>query len=207
MPEVAITIFGRDLAIRSAIRPISLSTNPRSRRNSALRGGSCGQKFIGQAHRAQRQAHSVADMALAGNRQLTTAAAQVDHQRVGGANAETRNQAEVDQPRLFQSGDDFDFPPGGRAHPLQKSPRVARVAQGAGGHHANRVRAFVLYRPMEAPQRFDGIVDGLGGEESVAKDTVAQASDLAVFMNFDQPPPGEAGDFQADGVRSDIDRG
>ena len=165
------------------------------------------QEFIGQAHRAQRQTHSVADMALAGNRQLTTAAAQVDHQRVGGANAETRNQAEVDQPRLLQSRNDFDFPPGSRAHPLQKSTRVTRIAQGAGSHGANCFCAFLLYRAMEAPQRLDGIVDGVGGEESVAKDAIAQSRDLAIFMNFNQPPPGEARDFQADGVRSDIDRG
>ena len=42
------------------------------------------QKFIGQTHRAQRQAHGVADVTLAGNRQLAASAAQIDHQRGSG---------------------------------------------------------------------------------------------------------------------------
>ncbi len=39
------------------------------------------QEFIGQAHRAQRQTHRVANVALAGNGQLAASASQVDHER------------------------------------------------------------------------------------------------------------------------------
>ena len=60
---------------------------------------------------------------------------------------------------------------------------------------------------MEAPQGLHRIVDGRGRQESSAEYAVAQARDLAIFVNFDQTPSGKAGDFQTDGVRSDIDRG
>ncbi len=165
------------------------------------------QELIGQAHRAQRQAHGVANVALAGDGQLAASASQVDHERGGGAHSQAGHQAEVNQPCLFQSRDDFDFPTRRRAHPLQKGARVAGVAQGAGGDYAHGVRAFLLHRTMEAPQHLDRIVDGLGRQESGAKDAVAQTRDLAIFVNFDQTPSGKAGDFQTDGVRSDIDRG
>ena len=47
------------------------------------------QKLVGQTHRAQRQADGVADMAFAGNGQLTASPAQVDHESGRGTHAQT----------------------------------------------------------------------------------------------------------------------
>ena len=60
---------------------------------------------------------------------------------------------------------------------------------------------------MKAAQHFDRVRNGLGSEKSGAEHAVAQARDLAVFVNLDQAPSGEAGDFQTHRVRSNIDRG
>ncbi len=69
-------------AMRSAIRPISRSTNPRRRRSSALRGGSCCRNSL-VSRTAPRGRLTVSRMwPLAGNRQLATSAAQINHQSV-----------------------------------------------------------------------------------------------------------------------------
>ena len=81
------------------------------------------------------------------------------------------------------------------------------VAERTHSRKAREFRAFVLHRPMKAPERFNRIVDGVGGKKAGAEYAVAQARDLAIFMNLEQAPSGKAGDFQTHGVRSDIDRG
>ena len=60
---------------------------------------------------------------------------------------------------------------------------------------------------MKAAQNFDRIRNCFGSEKPGAEHAVAQARDLAIFMNLDQAPSGEAGDFQTHRVRSNIDRG
>ena len=80
MPEVAMTILGRDLVMRSAILPISLSTKPRRRRNSALRGRIVLQEFAGKTDRPQGQADGLANMTIAGNCELATSTTEINHQ-------------------------------------------------------------------------------------------------------------------------------
>ena len=60
---------------------------------------------------------------------------------------------------------------------------------------------------MKAAQNFYGFGNCLGSEQAGAKDAIAQAGDLAVFMNLAQAAPGKARDFQTNRVRSNIDRG
>ena len=91
--------------------------------------------------------------------------------------------------------------------PLQKSSRIARIAQSAGRDHAHRIRALLLYRAMKTAQNFYGVGDRLGRQQTGAKHAVAQSRNLAVFVDFEQSASGEARIFQANRVRSDIDRG
>src|SRR5579862_5343606 len=47
----------------------------------ALSNGVVSEEFVGQAHRSQRKAYSIANMSALRNRQFTTAAPQIHHER------------------------------------------------------------------------------------------------------------------------------
>ena len=92
------------------------------------------QEFTGKPHRAQRHADRVATWPSP--RSASRAASTSPRPTIKTVEAPTRrgrNQAEVNQSGLFQSWDNFTFHPVVESHPLQKSARVTRVAQGAGG--------------------------------------------------------------------------
>ena len=141
------------------------------------------------------------------NRDFATSTTEVNHQYRRCGDSQGRNQAQVNQPRFFQSGNDFHIPARGRAHPLQKRPRIARIAQGTGGHHADRIHACVLHRTMKTSQDLDRICDCLGRKKPVAEYRFSQPGHLAVFKNFVQPVSAQAGNLQADRIGTDINSG
>src|SRR5208282_2463565 len=170
-------------------------------------GGVMAQEFVGEPNRSQREADGVADVSALRNGELATAAAQIDHERGGAVGTRTGNQAEVNEARFFDAGDDFDAPSRGRANPLEKRLRIARVAQGAGGDHAHCVGDNLLRRAMKPAQNFHGFGHRFRREKSGAEDAFAQASDFAVFVDRAEASCLQSRNFKANGVRSDIDRG
>src|ERR1700730_6819895 len=60
---------------------------------------------------------------------------------------------------------------------------------------------------MKAPQHAHRFRHRLGRKQSAAEDAFTQARDLAVFVDFFQPPGLQARDFQTNGIRSDVDGG
>src|SRR5260370_35218498 len=69
------------------------------------------------------------------------------------------------------------------------------------------MRAGALGGAVKAPEHFDGECNGFGRQEAVVKDGFSQPGDFAVFVDFDETMRNQAGDFQADGVRSDVNGG
>src|SRR5215469_17752188 len=86
-----------------------------------LTGRVVAQEFIRQANGAERKTDGVANVSTSRNSQFTTSPAKVQHQSGRFIDARTRNQTEVNQPCLFDAGDDLNAPAGRRMNPLQKS--------------------------------------------------------------------------------------
>src|SRR5258707_977615 len=57
---------------------------------------------------------------------------------------------------------------------------------------------------MEAPQYAHRFRHRLRRKQSATEDAFTQSSDFAVFMDFFQPPRLQARNFQANGIRSDV---
>jgi hypothetical protein len=60
---------------------------------------------------------------------------------------------------------------------------------------------------MKPPQHFYRGRDCFRRQKTATEHGFAQARDFAVFVNLDKTVPGEASNFQADGIRSDINGG
>jgi hypothetical protein len=60
---------------------------------------------------------------------------------------------------------------------------------------------------VEAAQDLNRFRHGLGREQAAAEHAFAQAGDLAVFVDFPEPSALQARDFQADGIRADVNGG
>jgi hypothetical protein len=165
------------------------------------------EEVVGQPHGAERQAHRIANVAASRDGQLTTAAAEVDHQNCRRAEAQIRDQSKMDEAAFFEAGDDVYRPSGGRPHPFQKSLRVAGIAQGTGGDDADGIRAQTLRGAVEAAEDLHGFRHRLRGQEVGAEHTFAEARDFAVFVNGVEFPAAQPGDLEANRVRTDINRG
>ncbi len=88
----------------------------------------------------------------------------------------------MDQPALFQSGDDFRLPARGGLYPLGENLAIVGVTESAGGHHACAIHGVALHGLVEAPQHFQGVRHGLGIKVAVAKDALAETCDFAILM-------------------------
>ena len=115
--------------------------------------------------------------------------------------------AQVDEAAFFQSGDDFHFPAGRGAYPVEKRAAVARVAQGAGGDHAYPIGAVSLRSAVEAAQHAQRERHRLRIQRSVGENAFAQASHFAIFVQSFQPAAYDLGYLQPDRVRTDVNRG
>src|SRR5215469_11521566 len=109
----------------------------------------------------------------------------------------------MNQACFFEPGNNFNAPAGCRAHPFEECAGISGVAQCAGGDYTYGVCSGTLGSAMKSAQDLYRGGDCFGREKSAAEYGLAQACDLAIFVNFDQVMGGEAGDLEADGVRSD----
>ena len=166
----------------------------------AFAGRIMAQEFVGETDRAQGKTDGFANLTVGGDGEFAASAAQIDHESGRIIDARVGDEAEVNQARFFQAGNDFDRPAGSRAYPLDKCLRIAGVAQGAGGDHADRVGDYLLRGAMEAAEDFDGFGHRLGSEEAGAEDAFAQPSDFAVFMDRAKMSAREPRDLQSNGI-------
>jgi len=86
------------------------------------------QEGLRQPYRADRQAHHIVDVPVDGERQLATAAAQIDEQGARIGQTRMGEHAQVNEPALLQTGDDFDVPARCGAHPVDEGAAVAGIA-------------------------------------------------------------------------------
>ena len=163
-------------------------------------------KGLGEAHRSDREADHVLDVARDGDGQLATAAAEIDQQRPAAGDAGIGEHAEMDEAAFFQSGDDLGFPAGGAAHPIQESAAVARVTQSAGRDYAHAVGGVSLHGAVKAPQHLQSVRHGLRIECAVGKDAFAETRDLAIVVERLQTTAYGLGYLEPDRVRTDINR-
>src|SRR5262245_32948003 len=112
----------------------------------------------------------------------------------------------MDEPRLFESGNNLHSPAGGRAHPFQKRLRVARVAQRAGGHHPHRVGPQPLCRSMETAQYLHRLGHRFGCQKIGSEYSFTQASDFAVVVDAVESAPTQARNFQTNRVGTNVNR-
>jgi hypothetical protein len=114
---------------------------------------------------------------------------------------------EVDEPALFQAGDDLDIPTGLGLHPGLEGRCVAGVAHGRCGYHTNLVHPVQLHRtlkPLESAQRS---CHGLGRNRPRLEDAGPQPRHLAVFSERFQLVRNYLGNLQPAGIGTDIDGG
>ena len=160
-----------------------------------------------QADRAERQAHHLLDASLVGERDLAASTAEIDQHAASPRPRLQRDDAEMDQAAFFEAGDHLDLPAGGRLDPRRKGCGVAGVAHGAGGHHANLVHHVELHRLLETLECADGVRHRVGGDDPRLEDALAQAHNLAIFMQRLQMMLLHRCDLQPNGVGTDIDGG
>ena len=207
VPEVAIT-SGTLPGMNPAMRPPQLARNqlPHPRQVPPRRGIGL-QKLLGQPHRAQRQADRLLDALVLGERDLAAAAAQVDQQHPAARSRLRTHHAAMDQPAFFEAGDDLHVPAGLGLHPRLKGRRVARIAHGRCGHHANLVHPVRLHRalkPLERPQRGrHGLRRDQPRIEDARPSRVTSRSSCSVFKLVRH----DLGNLQPAGVGTDIDGG
>src|SRR5439155_19772726 len=120
-----------------------------------------------QADRTQRQTKHVANVTALGDRQLTATPAKVNEENIGSAEARVGQEAEVNQPALFQTRNGFHLPADCRLDPGEESRRVARLPERAGTHNAYLVAAITPDHTMKPAQHLNGSVHRLRRERAV----------------------------------------
>ena len=170
-----------------------------------FRGRIAGKEFLGQANRAQRQAHCFLNAFALRERDLATPAADVD-QQASALRPRFPHHSAVDEARLFQTGDDLYFPTSFGFDPGQKSLGIAGIAQGRSGYGANPVGAMHFDRAIETLQRHQGAAHRFRRDHAGFKDARSQPRHLAVLMEHFQLVLLDSRDFQSAGVGTNVNR-
>src|ERR1700676_248554 len=113
----------------------------------------------------------------------------------------------MNEASFLQAGNNFYFPTCGRSHPLQKRLRISRVSQRAGGDNPDWIGDHLLGCPMKTAQYLYRFGDRFGSKKAGAKHSFAEARDFTILVDGAKPAPCEACDLQANGIRTDINRG
>ena len=113
----------------------------------------------------------------------------------------------MNEPALLEAGDDLDIPAGLGLHSRLEDRRVACVAHGRGGHHANLPRPMQLHRPLKALERLERRRHRLRRDQPGLEDARSQPRHFAVFVEGFQAMGNDLGDLQSTGVGTDIDGG
>ncbi len=113
----------------------------------------------------------------------------------------------MDEAAFFEAGDDLGLPSRGGAYPLEKGTTVAGIAQGSGGDNTDSIGSMILNSTVKALQHADGECHRLRIERAVSEYALAEARDLAVFVQGVQASADNLSDLQADGVGTNINRG
>ena len=162
---------------------------------------------LGESHRAERQAPGALGLLAAGGDQLGRPPADVEEERALRGRSALQD-AQADQARFLGAGDDLDIEPGGRPYRAQQLGPIRGLADRAGRHRADPLRAGALRELGESLHRHRAGGDGLGGEPSGAEHLRAEPHGGAILgAHRQRPVPLRVGDLQPHRVRSEIDDG
>jgi hypothetical protein len=117
-----------------------------------LSGRIVGKKFFRDADRAQRQTYRLMNALAVRQGDLATAPAHIDQQAFALCAGFFHHPA-MDQPRLFEAGNDLHFPTRLRFHPRQEGLCVTCIAQRRSGDCPHVVGAVHLGGPVEPLER------------------------------------------------------
>ncbi len=197
----------RDRLPKSPARPSQLAADVPLHTRDVFRRRPIGfvQKLLGQAYGAQRQAHRLDDASAVRQRDLTRAAAKID-QQAAALRPRFAHYAAMDEPRLFESGDDLQVPSRLGLDPGDKCLSVPCIAQRGGGNRAHTVRGCLLHCLVETFEGAQGAGHRIGRDHSALEDAGAEARHFAIFVENFQPVLFDAGDLEPAGIRSDVDR-
>ena len=164
------------------------------------------QELLLQTNGAEGQTHHGANAASVRDRDLAASAAEIDEQASGLGVRLELNDAQVNQPSLFESGDDLEIPASGRLDPLREGGRVARVAAGRRGDHPDLIDYVELDRFVKALERLDGAGHGFGRDHTGLEDALAEPGNLAVLVQRLQLAVDHRRNLEAAGVGANINR-
>ena len=165
------------------------------------------EELLGEPHRAEWKADRLLDALVLRERDLTTAAAEVEQQYAAASSGLGAHYADMNQAAFFQAGDDLHVPAGLGLDPGLKCGGIARIAHGRGGHDADAVDAVRLHRALKTLERAQCGRHGFRRDEPGVEDAAAEAGDFAVFCERFEPVRVHAGDLQSAGVGTDVDGG
>ena len=115
--------------------------------------------------------------------------------------------ADVDEPRLFAAGDDFDGKTERGLGELEKNAGVLRDAQRVGADRAHRVAVEAAQSFAEALQAGERALLGCGIEQLVLAEAGAEPHGLAQRIERVDLIADDPGDLAMEGIASEIDRG
>ena len=95
--------------------------------------------------------------------------------------------------------------PVAESYPLQECLGVASVAHCAGCHDPHLIGPEPLCSPVKPAQNMHRVCHRFGCQKARAENAVAQARDLAIFVDGLEFAPAEPGDFQTNRIRTNID--
>ena len=158
---------------------------------------------VGQGQAAERHRDAMAELQLLDLDQLEGAAAEVAHDPVGLV--ERRCDPERREFGLAAAADEFDPGADRRLGGAQEVAAVASVARRRGRQHVDVAHAHVAAQDLEAAQRGERPIHGLGGQEAAGRDPLAEAAqDLLVEDRHQRARQGLVG-HEPNRIRPDID--
>ena len=159
-----------------------------------------------QAHAAHVQALEPLGGEPLADDQLGAAAADVDHQPVAGLARRGVRDAEVDQARLFDAGDDLDRVAERIARPVEERALAPRLAQRVGAHHAHPAGLHVVQPLPEALEALQRAGDGFTVEAALLVEAGREPHRLAQAVDDHQLAVRVTRDHHVEAVGPEVDR-
>jgi hypothetical protein len=138
--------------------------------------------------------------------ELGRPATDVEKSHAASGEIEGPPRAQVDEVGLFLAANDAHLDPELVAHRSHEFPAVLRLADGAGRHRQQGVRAMAISDTLESTQRVETSVENVRRDDAAVQ-RLAEANDLfGAVEDIDTPGRIDMGDNEVKRVRSDIQR-
>lgn len=174
--------------------------------HALARDRAAGEEALTEIHAAHVQTVGAHGFVVLTQNALRAPATDVDHKpALGGACGEVRD-SEIDQTRLFATGDDLDRVAEGLTRPQQESPGVLGLAQGAGAHGADAARRMLAQALAEAFEAFEGALGDLFLDRFRLVEAVGQGDSIAQTIEDEQFSVNVLRDNHVEAVRAQVHR-